>query len=244
MALAVAFAAHVHGEYLKQKNTRFGPASVHIGRSILYLSFVTLGLIIAVIVAGYARYSIAIHSIAAVPDYIIPIPGEDASSANNPLVEVYFSLGINLIVWLIGLTVSFMSHDENNEIMSAGLEKWWCNRKFENAHKPWIKSIAKIYAQSGVEIDQLRKATELFKAYAEDHRNELDQVNKREEQLYNTLANYSQGIIDLYRIILGNRLHEKNHGIRIGEKVYSGKDYQQRLITINGDNLRKLVSHS
>jgi hypothetical protein len=69
-------------------------------------------------------------------------------------------VGINLIVWLIGLVVSFKSHDENHEIMSAWHEQWWRNKKFNRVHKPWQKRIEIIRAQAARDIDRLNAATE------------------------------------------------------------------------------------
>lgn len=88
MALAVAAAAHVHGEYLKQRNTRFGPASDPWSRHTFLLLLATAALVIAVIVAGYARYSAAMHNISSQ----VGIPNllqEGISKGIDPMTEVY-----------------------------------------------------------------------------------------------------------------------------------------------------------
>jgi len=241
MALAVALAAHVHGEHLKQRNTRFGPASDHWGRDIYFLLIATAALGIAVMVAGYARYSSAMHNISSQIG-ITNIIEEGISKQIDPLTEVYFSLGINLIVWLIGLIVSFMSHDENHEIMRAGLEKWWRTKRFNWAHKPWTKQIMTIHAQAERDIARLRAATDLARISTEDQKNKLDQVEQREQTMYRVLANNTQAIIDLYRMALGKGLQSNGNHILIYGKSYTGQEYMQKPINIDADTIRTLIS--
>jgi hypothetical protein len=89
MALIVALAAHAHGSYLKQRTSRFGPAGRTRGRDIVFLVLASVGLIAAVVVAGWARYSLAVHSIGATGP-LISLGGVMPQQA-NPLTDVYFS---------------------------------------------------------------------------------------------------------------------------------------------------------
>jgi hypothetical protein len=241
MAVAVGFAAHIHGEYLKQKSSRFGPASDHTIRDISFLLLATILLIGAVSIAGYARYVSAIHSIGSQAGTVMIIQ-ESLPKQSGPLTDVVFSLGINLIVWLIGLVVSFKSHDENHEIMSAWHEQWWRTKQFNRVHKPWQKRIEIIRAQAARDIDRLNAATELAKVSTEEYRNMLDQINQREKAICRALANNAQITVDLYRMSLGKALQSNGHHILIDEQSLTGQQYIQVPLTLNADTIRELIA--
>ena len=240
MALAVALAAHVHGEYLKQRNSRFGPASDTKGRDIAYVFIATSALIVAIVVAGWARYSLAVHNIGAQgPTIKVEGVGLDQS---GPMTDVYFSLGINMIVWLIGLVIAFMSHDENHELMTAWFDRWHRTRQFNRIHKRWERRIKTIRAQGARELDQLGAATDLAKTAAKPQRDMLDQVVTRETKIYHALANHLQAVANLYRLTLGNSLKENGHKIVIDGHEYTGQQYQNMAINLDAVVLRTILS--
>ncbi len=240
MALAVALAAHVHGEYLKQRNSRFGPASDTKGRDIAFLTIATLGLLVAIVVAGWARYSLAMHNIGA-GGPVIDIGG-DVPSAINPMTDVYFSMGINMIVWLVGLVVAFMAHDENHELMRAELEQWRRTRQFNRRHRPWQTQIQRVKAQGTKEIDQLRAATSLATVSIREQRDMLEQVEKHEDAIYRGLASHLQPAVESYRIRLGTSLNEEGHKIMVGGKAFTGPEYKQLDINLDATSLRSILS--
>ena len=210
------------------------------GRDVAYVILATSALIVAVVVAGWARYSLAIHNIGAQgPTIRVEGIGLDQS---GPMTDVYFSLGINMIVWLIGLVIAFMSHDENHELMSAWFDRWHRTRQYNRIHKPWEKRIGTVRAQGARELDQLRAATDHAKSAAKEQRDMLDQVVAREERVYQTLANHLQGAADLYRLALGSSLKENGHKIVIVDQECTGQQYQNMTIGLDAVLLRSILS--
>lgn len=240
MALAVALAAHVHGEYLKQWGSRFGPASDEKGKYVFFIVFVTTALIVAVIVAGWARYSLAMHNIGAQgPTIQIDGIGLDQPS---PITDVYFSLGINLIVWLVGLVIAFMAHDRNHKLMEAWFARWIRTRQFNQVNKPVETDVAMYKAQGALELDQLKRATDFAASTVKEQRDMFEQVLKREEMIYQALANHLQGAVDLYRIALGTALRNKGHPIVLGDQECTGQQYQNMTINLDAALLRTILS--
>jgi hypothetical protein len=239
MAFAVGVAAHVHGEYLKQRGSRFAPHSTNKGRDIALLALASVLLLLAIFVAGWARYSLAIHSITAQGPTIAT---DQVPQQQNPLTDVYVSLGINLIVWLIGLVVSFVSHDEDHELMNASLERWRTTRRFNRLHKPWEKRIHEVKAKATRELQQLGAATALDMASTKAHRDMLDQVEKREEAIYRSIVGDLQPIANFYRIALGRGLQESGHNIVVNGEAISGRQYQQLQADLSPAMLRGLLS--
>jgi len=241
LAGAVALAAHFHGVYLKQRNSRFGPHSETTARDFSILSLMTFLLLVAVTVAGWARYSLALHSLGA-QGPVIQIDGLVLKQI-NPLTDVYFSLGVNLIVWLIGLAVAFVSHDENHELMSAEHDKWRKDRRFNKAHSPWEKLIKVEKAKASLHLSQLRAATKLAIESTKPQRDLIEQINNFEERVvYGHLANQLQSVVDLYRMALGGALAREGNCILVGENKMTGPQFAQHSIRLTSTMLRQLHS--
>lgn len=238
MAAAVGFAAHVHGTYLKQRDSRFGAHSFTKGRDVAFLVIATSLLLLAVVVAGWARHSLAMSSIASQGPVI---NSEFAPTDVNPMTDVYFSLGINLIVWLIGVVVAFISHDEDYELMSAERERRIKTKLFMREHKPWEARIATIRAKAANELKQLGAATALAITSTKNHRDMLADVERRKESLYGALASRAQPVVELYRLALINELSAKGHGVIIEGKPHSPIQYRQRALALDADLLRDIL---
>lgn len=239
LAIGVAFASHCHGTYLKQWTSRFAPHSEGKGRCIGILIAATAALLLVLAVAGWARYSLAAHSISAQGPVIA---SGEVPSQPNPTTDVVISLGFNLIIWLIGLALAFFSHDENHELMEAHLEQWRRTRKFNRLHKPWEKRITLAKAKATRELEQLRAATELAHNSTKAQRDMLEQVERREELLYRYVANQIQSVVDLYRIALGKELTQHGYAIVVGGASRSGQEYMQSAVTVDARVMRALLS--
>lgn len=239
LAWAIGTAAHVHGTYIKQWTSRFAPHTTGKGRYVVILIAATVLLLVVTAVAGWARYSLAMHSIAAQG----PIIATDQAPAQpNPTMDVLVSLGFNLLIWLIGLVIAFFAHDENHELMDAHLERTRKRRRFNRLHKPWEKRIQLVKAKATRQLEQLRAATALAVTSSKSQRDMLEQVNKREEFIYRTIANQVQAVADLYRIALGNALAEKGNRVVISGQSCSGQQYLQVSIKIDARSLRTLLT--
>jgi hypothetical protein len=238
MAWAVGTAAHVHGTYLKQWNSRFAPYAAGKGRYTTLLVAATLLLLVVLGVAGWARYSLAMQGVVATGP---TLPTDQVASPPNPTVDVLVSLGFNLLVWLIGLVIAFFAHDENHELMDAEHEQWKRTRIFNRLHRPWEKRITLAKAIATRELEQLRAATTLAFNATKAQRDMLEQVDKHAEVVYRYLATHLQSYADLYRISLGKALIEKQHAVLLDGQTVSAKDYLQRAIDLHPALFREIV---
>lgn len=239
MALGVAVAAHAHGEFLKQRNLRFGAACEHIGRNYMYLLLATIALILAVGVAGWARYTSVLNSMSAVNG---PNIGDTGSAdVVSPLTSVYVSLGINLIVWLVGLIVSFMSHDEDDELMKAYSERRRRVNEFDRKNKQWKTAIQLQRAQAAKKIDELRRSIEASSTRSRDQRTKLEQVEVRQHAMYQQVATYLMPIANHYKSALVDAVRQKNAGILVGESPMSPSEYGGLEIPVDANLVRILM---
>jgi hypothetical protein len=240
IALTVAAVAHVHGTYLKQRNSRFGPASEQKGRDIFLLVLTIFGLIVVLAVVAWARYKSAVSGIGGQGEP--NILGNEIPVQADPLTDVYFSLGINMMVWFVGLIIAFFAHDENHALMGAELENWWRTRRFNKAHKPWEKRIKLERAKVEKELRENEQKKSLDMRETEDVRNKLQQVESQQAALFRGLANELQGAMEIYRMTLGSELAKRGHHIVIRGKAVSGNDYKQMSLHLDGNGLQSLLS--
>jgi hypothetical protein len=108
-------------------------------------------------------------------------------------------------------------------------------------HKPWEKRIQEAKAKSTRELQQLSAATTLDMASTKEHRDMLEQVEKREEAIYRSIAGDLQPLANSYRIELGRGLNDNGHKIVVNGEAISGRQYQQLPIDLNVPLLRGLM---
>jgi hypothetical protein len=238
MAWAIGTAAHVHGTYLKQWNSRFAPHVAGKGRYTTLLMAASLLLLVVLGVAGWARYSLAMEGVVATGP---TLPTDQVTAPPNPTVDVLVSLGFNLLIWLIGLVIAFFAHDENHELMDAEHERWKRTRAFNRLHRPWEKRITLAKARATRELEQLRTATALAVNATKSQRDMLEQVDKRAEVVYRYLATHLQSYADIYRISLGKALLEKKHSVLIDGQTLPAQDYLQRSVEVPPSLFREIV---
>lgn len=205
----------------------------------MFLGTMTAMLLIAITVAGWARYSLAMHSISTQGPVI---QSEFSGGQQSPLSDVYFSLGINVIVWLIGLVVSYLSHDENHELMEAELERYRRTRRFNRLHRPWEERIKLAKAKATRELEQLKAATAMAVGAIKAQRDMYEQVEKREEDIYRSLAGDLQPLLNVYQITLGRELEARGHNIVVNGNALTGRQYQQLGLDLSPQLLRKLLA--
>lgn len=239
MAWAVGTASHVHGAYLKQWTSRFAPHTVGKGRYAAVLVAATALLLVVIGVAGWARYSFALHGLSTQGPVI---QTDQVVAQSSPISDVLVSLGFNLLIWLVGLVIAFLAHDESHELQEADLDRWRKTREFNRLHRPWEKRIQLGKALATRELGQLSAATSLALAATKPQRDMLEQVGKREEFIYRAIASQIQPLADLYRMALGNNLNERGHFIYVGGQRYTGQQYKQLPVNIDARLLQKLLA--
>jgi hypothetical protein len=200
----------------------------------------TVALLLGMGISGYARYTTVIANMTSQDTVILGQPGGHASQA-DPVASVFVSLGINLIVWLVGLFVSYMAHDQHFDLMSADLERKRLTGAFEKKRRPYEKQIKLVELEKEEKIQGLHNATRAAETATEDQRQKLAGVDQIEDKHYGKLANLLQPLVDNYQTCLCSALIAKRHRILIGANTLSGEEYAQMSLKLNSKILREII---
>jgi hypothetical protein len=154
VAVAIAYASHLHGTVIRQLESRFGAHRKDGDRSssVWMLSIGFLILAAVLLLVYYARNSLFAEQL--LENSVI---GGDAPSA-------FFMIGGsmigNILVWLVGVAIAFFAHDEDHNYPDALKHKIKAEKKMyalhERINQPLKREFEKIDATCEKEISQAR----------------------------------------------------------------------------------------
>jgi hypothetical protein len=205
VALAVAVASHWHGVFFKQREYYFGDHLTAPNKfwRLVWLFFVTLALIGALVFVGWNRYIWAMEIIARTTTG--PVIVETDPIKIDAIQKVLMSLLGNVIVWIVGTALVYWLHDPNPEFADAFVRrrKWG---KLYSRYKGRIDDqIRAFVARREKEINAL----ELKRKAEEDRDPQASQIAKfcRDVRRFNTtieraFQNAMQDCMEQYRFAL------------------------------------------
>jgi len=158
VALAIAIASHFHGALIKQRPALF--ASHRTGsekRQIIYYQLLfTVLLIIALGVVTNARYDVLMEQMVGSGGAALPgLPGmnEQASSVWD---ELFPFVLMNILVWLIGIAISFLIHDSRPDYQEAYAHYDETRKRFNKVDKGLKDEETRIEAEFDVKIKAVK----------------------------------------------------------------------------------------
>ena len=189
LAVLLAFAAHGHGEMLKQWGYSFSesrPPDVR-ARNWRYFGLSTAAFLLVIVAAGAARYSAAMQ--------VLSVTLHQGSGLNldvgtvdvNPIRDVVISMLANVAAWVVGIFISYNAHDDDPEYMDA-------KRQYNSAHRAFLVITA----------SREKEKTHVIAEYAEKIK------DKRVEA--QTRASAVQSELNMQKMV-------KAHGLAVGEEI-------------------------
>jgi len=154
VAIAIAYASHLHGTVIKQLESRFGAHRKDGDRAssawMLSIGFLLLSSVLSLV--WYARNSLLAEQL--LENSVI---GGEAPSA---LFMIGGSMIGNVLVWLLGVAIAFYAHDEDHNYPEALKHKLKAEKKMyalhERINQPLNREFEKIDAICEKEIAQAR----------------------------------------------------------------------------------------
>lgn len=199
LAVLLAFAAHGHGELLKQWSHRFSESREPMQRARDWRLFglSTVALVIVLGAAGAARYSAALQVLASQSQH--SLIAASASNDANPIRDVVISMLANVAAWIIGIFIAYVAHDDDPEYMDA-------TKQWNGAHKVWTASRAQYEqdirhteAKCTKIINERRIAAKTRSDSVENELAMLKQITSHEEALQTEVEQVMRSNIDIYR---------------------------------------------
>ncbi len=244
LGVVLAFAAHGHGELLKQWSFRFGH---HQGRmswvaGYRLLGLSTLGLLIVLAAAGGSRYAAAAHALAGQPAE--NILGSQVVVEVNPVRDVLISLLANLGAWVVGVFLAYFSHDPDPEFMDATRQHRKASRAFFRARRSVDEQVKAFEGSFEKDVSGMQRAAAARTSEVAAERAMLEQVNKRGEGVAEAIASAVRANAERYRDVLSQvavaRRWEVSFVRRVGDKAVplTPYDYKAADLLVDADLLR------
>jgi hypothetical protein len=247
LGVLLAYAAHSHGILLKQWSYHFGAHQERMKRTSAYRLFAlsTIGLLIVLTAAGGSRYAAALDSLSAQP--IENILGNAATIEINPLRDVLISLLANLGAWAVGVFVSYFFHDIDPDFMDAKRERLKTARRHYSVRRYVQDKKKTIEASVAKQVSSMELAASTRSASVAREQAMLDQVNKQETLILNTVASRMRAKAEQYRDNLAQLAVAARGGVvftqTIGgeEKTISPYDYRAHPVKIDLAFLKEMM---
>ena len=206
LGLLLAFAAHGHGELLKQWTHRFGGFQTRQTRigSWRMLVLATIAVLVVLAAAGGSRYAAVLRNLSQAhqPDLI----GGGYQLEFNPLRDVLLSLLANIAAWIVGVFISYFCHDVNPDFMAATDQHRRCSRAYFRARKSLEEETQVILEHTSREVAAMENGALARRASTETERAMLAQVGQHELALVGSLRANLRTELARYRADLIKRL--------------------------------------
>jgi hypothetical protein len=160
VAAGLAYSSDLHGRFLRQYHSRFGPQARDGDRAAALRIFGLGSLCLSVVLAAvaYARNS-----------YFADILLENralGTAAPSWLAIVGGSMIMNLVVWIVGVIGAFVGHDEDHLFPDSLMEKDRAEKRYRSLQatlsKPLERKFEKIDADIEIEIEQAKNKARSF----------------------------------------------------------------------------------
>ncbi len=239
LGFLLAFAAHGFGLILKQWSFRFGRHRDHRERfsdwRLLGLSFTSL--LVVLIAAGGSRYAAALNSMAS--ETQSNILGPDVVVAVDPLRDVLISLLANLGAWLLGVFISYVSHDADPVYMDASLQYERNRRTYLRARRDCDRQLETLEAKFQKTVGETTTAAQTRAKAVEQERGLLAQMKTHETAVMAALRGVLGANLETYRDLLAKAaLSQKGvvfiaRGAGSGVEAYTPFEFKSLKLPIN-----------
>lgn len=189
LAVLLAFAAHGHGEMLKQWGYSFAesrPPEVR-SRNWRYFGLSTVAFLLVIVAAGAARYSAAMQVLSSVVHQSSGLNLDVGTVDVNSIRDVVISMLANVAAWIVGIFISYNAHDDDPEYMDA-------KKQYAAAHRAFL----------AITASREKEKTHVVAEYSEKIK------DKRVEA--QTRASAVQSELDMQKMV-------NAHGLAVAEEV-------------------------
>lgn len=216
VGFGIAYASHMHGTVIRQLESRFG-AHRRDGERASAAWMLTMGFLILSVVLGLVWY--ARNSLLAEQLLERAVIGGEAPSA---LFMIGGSMLGNVLVWLVGIVIAFIAHDEDHNFPLALNHKITSEKKMYALHdkinRPLKQDFERIDAQCDKEIEQARNKQNSMSSDKEftEGRTQFAKVMEQDAKVVAAL--------ELYRMKLTNGLKGKRVKIELRPEIEDAED--------------------
>lgn len=237
VAISFAAASHFHGEFIKQRpflNSK--KMSVPVKNSHLIFQLVSLVLFIVSFAAVIlVRYQVVQDELS-LGAGIMALPGESMVAQQSAFELVLPTIFLNLVVYLLGVVVSYVLHDPIPGYQTAKNDLTKALHDFEKIDNKLHLECEEIEARFHVDIEALVLKITDKEARASECKKELRRLRSRITTTKNSAVKRLISLSDDYRMQLITALRDSGKDdVRVGPNNLSIDDYAHADIDISGE---------
>jgi hypothetical protein len=244
VALSIAIASHYHGALIKQRLALF--ASHRKGsekRQVIYYQLLfTVLLIIALGVVTNARYDVLMGQMVNSGGAALPgLPGmnEQASSVWNELIPFVL---MNILVWLIGIAISFLIHDSRPDYQESYAYYEKARKRFNIVDKGLKDEEKRIEAEFGIKIKAVKNTHAARINDVEKIQEYIDRLAAKEEGLVKQAVGVINETLERHQSTLVAAMRQEGlENVKFGPKQLSIDDYLNKDLRMTEVEIRKLL---
>ena len=212
VAISIAIASHVNGAFLKQRVALFDYSVEKSERqqTIITQIIFTLLLILSLGIVTYSRYSILADQ--NVNAGLPGLPGEDAAASASIWLELAPFVVMNILVWLVGVAVSYFSHDSRPDYQEALKEYEKAKKTFNKCNKKLDEEIMQLDSKFDKDKRSCEKKADARNKETDTIDSLVSLLKEREAENKIKICQIINDLIGKYKWILHGAAHAQGVG--------------------------------
>ncbi|MBQ4832191.1 hypothetical protein J8L70_02960 [Pseudoalteromonas sp. MMG010] len=243
VALSIAFASHFHGALIKQRVALFAPHRTDTEKRhvLIYQSFFSLLLVFALIVVTYNRYDVLSEQLVNSAGAMLPsLPGDTADSASSVWEELMPFIVMNLLVWIVGVAVSFFIHDARPDYQEAKNDYEKAKKDFFSVDNGLKKEVERIEAEFKEKLTGVKNKQSSASAISKEIVSYLERLLKKEEALLTQALSAINDDVHRHQSLLVTEIKKQNlEGVVIGPEQLSVDQFLKMDLKLTMNELRQ-----
>lgn len=245
IAISIALASHFHGALLKQRVALFAThrRKEHKRQELIYQSFFTLLLVIAMAIVTYNRYDLLVDQLINSGGASLPGLAGQEQGQSSVWSELWPFILMNLLVWIVGVAISYFTHDSQPDYQEALSDYSKAKGKYHKVDKGLKEEENRIEQEFEVK----------FKANSNSQASHVD-ISKQLNSLVERLIAKEQSLIAQAVSVINETLEKhqtmlvtalRQHGfedVKVGPDQLSINQYKERDVTVDAYYVRKVLS--
>ena len=244
IALAIAFASHFHGALVKQRVALFAKhRSGKEKRQVLFTQTLFLILLtIALATVTWARYGVLQEQI--IGNGGISLPGLPGSQENQTTIlrELVPFVFLNVLVWLVGVAISYITHDPRPDYQEALRDYEAAKRAYFSVDKKLKKEEQRLSAEYSDRIVKLKRGHLATSGTHSELLEAEDRLKVKEQSLIIQATSFMNETVERHQSMLASSLNSAGLvSVGIGPDNLSVDKYIKLDLAIGQDDIRKYL---
>lgn len=236
IALSIAFASHFHGALLKQRVALFAAhrAKTEKRQELIKQAFFMFLLLISIAIVTYNRYDVIADQMANMGG--ASLPGLPGAETQEPSVwfELWPFVLMNVLVWILGVGISYMTHDSQPDYQEAMQDYEKAKVKFFKVDNGLKEEEKRIDAEYEVKLKAIKNVQQSSANDSRDMENLLERLRKKEDSVLKQSVGFVNDMLEKHQMMLLTSLRQNNlEAVKIGPDLLDLNAYQNKVITID-----------